>query len=453
MLYTLTILETLFDSLADTVFSKRGLEGAAYVLCGVSRTANETRLLARTLVPVKDEHYLVREPTRLSIASESYASVAKQAKLAGEAVLFVHSHPTGFDTFSEQDDREEPKLLSFIRGRAPGLPHAALVLWSKRDLTGRVWQHGTTWEPLTRTRVIGRRFRVVEHVKSDIPIPEFFDRQVRAFGPEIQALLSRLYVGVIGAGGTGSATIEQLARLGVGTISVFDGDTLADTNVTRIHGSGLAQEGEKKVEVQHAHVKAIGLGTKLIPYPKHINDEETAKALRECEFLFGCTDNQGPRSTLVRLSHRYLIPVFDTAVKIDSKDGVIRGITGRVTTLLPEEACLFCRGRIDSGTIRAENLPPEQRERELIEGYAPELGGEEPAVVTFTTAVAAQAVSELLHRLTGFMGEERVSSETLLLFGENRLRSNRDKPNEACMCQDRTAWGKGDTKNFLGKTW
>src|SRR3989442_2474424 len=47
----------------------------------------------------------------------------------------------------------------------------------------------------------------------------FFERQVLAFGAESQALLQQLHVGVVGVGGTGSAVVEQLARLGVGTRS------------------------------------------------------------------------------------------------------------------------------------------------------------------------------------------------------------------------------------------
>jgi hypothetical protein len=94
-------------------------------------------------------------------------------------------------------------------------------------------------------------------------------------------------------------------------------------------------------------------------------------------------------------------------VKIDSADGVLRGIFGRVTTLFPGEACLFCRGRVTAAAIALEALDPVERRARAAERYVPELDENDPAVITFTTAVAAQGITEMLHRLTGFMGEER----------------------------------------------
>lgn len=452
MYYSLTISEELWRKLADAIFEKDGVEGAAYLVCGVALTETETRLLARDIVKVRPEHYLMRSQDRLSIVSDSYAAIGKRARLAREAVIFVHSHPTEYACFSPRDDQEDPKLMTFFGARASELPHGTMVFSSHDRFHARVWAQGG-WQQVDRVRIIGRRFRFVDEAQGEEAIQEFFDRNVRAFGPDVQRLLRRLHIGVVGAGGTGSAVIEQLARLGVGRISTFDGEELEITNVTRVHGSGLTDSGTNKAVVQEGHIANIGLDTKLITYPKHITDEATAKHLRDCDVVFGCTDMQRPRAILVRLALRYLIPVFDLAVKVDAPEGTIRGIWGRITALLPGEACLFCRGRIDTDTIRAEGLPPEQRDREIKEGYIKGLVTGEPAVVMFTTAVAAQAVSELLHRLTGFMGIERQSSEVLMLFSECRMRTNRQPPAAECICQQRDHWGRGDTRNFLGMVW
>jgi molybdopterin/thiamine biosynthesis adenylyltransferase len=451
--HSLTIREKLLDELTSAIFSEDGLEGAAYMLCGVSTTHDETRLLVREVIPVASAHYIVREPLRLSIASDSYVPIAKRAKLKSEAVLFVHSHPSGFPHFSEQDDREEPKLHSFLHSRAPGLPHGSLVFDSPTSFQGRIFGTDGGWLPMDRTRILGDRFRFVDRVEGEPPLPDFFDRQVRAFGPDIQRLLGRLHIGVVGAGGTGSAVIEQLCRLGVGTLSVFDGELFDKSNATRVYGSRLSDENEEKAAIQQKNIERIGFGTKINIVPKHITDEAAAKEMRNCDLLFGCTDKQAPRSTMVRLALFYLIPVIDTGVSIDSVDETIKGIYGRITTLFPEEACLFCRGRIDPATIRAESLPPEQRDRELREGYIPRLNTTQPAVITFTSTVAALAINEMLHRLTGFMGAERRSSETIVLFHDSRIRTNRESPSSDCLCQLKANWARGDSKSFLGRTW
>lgn len=454
--HTLTILDDDLQRLSDVVFSRPGAEGAAYLLCGRSVTHDEVRLLVRDLVPVADEHYLIRRADRLSIDSASYASVAKRAGAEGCAVLFAHSHPGSlFHGFSPQDDREEPRLHAFLAARAPSGPHGSLLLSGSPNapqLRARVWT-AEGWVDVRRIRVVGARFRFYDRTAGREPLPEFFDRQVRAFGPEVQRLLQRLHTGVVGGGGTGSAVREQLLRLGVGRVSEFDGDVLTASNVSRVYGSGAADAGRYKVVIGRDHADRVGMGTSFRPFPTHITDETTARTLRECDVVFSCTDKERPRGILVQLALRYLIPVFDLGVKIDSVGGVIRGIYGRVTTLLPGEACLFCRRRISSEAIALESLTPEQRRALAEERYAPELDTDDPAVITFTTAVASQAVSEFLHRLTGFMGAERRSSEVLLFFHESLIRTNRQVPDPECLCAPRRLWGRGDSRDFLGLTW
>jgi molybdopterin/thiamine biosynthesis adenylyltransferase len=450
--YTLTTLENYQVALEEAVFSREGLEGAAYLLCGLSITEVETRLLVREVIPVKNEHYLKRERNKLSIDSVSYSTIAKRASAIGAAVLFVHSHPAGPPTFSPQDNGEEPKLMEFFSARYPDVVHGSLVVAPGSLWSGRLWVKGR-WVTLRRIRVIGRRFRFLDFHLDEMPMPDFFDRQVRAFGPDIQRILQRLHVGVVGVGGTGSPVVEQLVRLGVGRISEFDGDIFEDSNSTRVYGSRFGDQGINKAELSAEHVNQIGMGTVVRAYSQHINCERVAKLLRECDVVFGCTDKQTPRGILVQLALRYYIPVFDLGVKIDAENKVLRSIVGRVTTIIPGEACLFCRERISAEMIRLESLSPEEQQLLADENYAPQLETENPAVITFTTAVAAQAVSELLHRLTGFMGEQRRSSEVLMLFHQTEVRTNRTPSDPNCLCAQQEFWGTGDRKDFLGLFW
>ena len=169
--------------------------------------------------------------------------------------------------------------------------------------------------------------------------------------------------------------------------------------------------------------------------------------------IFGCTDNEISRSILIQLSLRYLMPVIDMGITIKSKENVITDVVGRVTTLMPGEACLFCRQRITAERIRLESLSDGERKSLAREGYAPELEMPNPAVVPFTSTIAALAVSELLQRLTGFMGSDRASSEVLCFFDQTRLRTNRPHPRNGCLCAKQSLWGRGDSNPFLDLSW
>jgi hypothetical protein len=452
MRYTLTVRDEDYAKLRAHLSTPEGIEAAAYVLCGRSVTSSETRLLVRAVVPVEQVDYLSRQPDRLSIMSRSYAEVAKQARACSESVLFVHSHPSGRGLFSGQDDREEPKLMDFLASRAPDAPHGSLVIGDDPKLSGRVWQ-ATGWVPIERVRVLGDRFRFLLQAADSVEqMPDFFDRQVRAFGFDIQRLLGILHVGVVGLGGTGSAIAEQLCRLGVGAISLFDGEALESSNLSRVYGSTAERIGYPKVQIVSEHLKGIGLNTIVHDISRPITHEEAAKSLRDCDVVFGCTDRQAPRAILTNLSLYYLIPVFDVGVKIDAPGGVIRSVDGRLTILWPGYACLFCRGRISSEVIELERLSPDEQRLRAEEGYTPALETQEPSVIGFTTSVAARAVMEFLQRLSGWMGSD-TPSEFLLRFDHDETRSSSLPPSSTCYCGQRERWASGDRLRFLDLAW
>jgi hypothetical protein len=127
-----------------------------------------------------------------------------------------------------------------------------------------------------------------------------------------------------------------------------------------------------------------------------------------------------------------------------------------VTILLPGAACLFCRRSITSEQIRAEVLDalnPDEAERLRREGYAPELGEPDPAVITFTTSVAATAINQMIHRLTGFMEVDSNPTDIISRFDANHIGKNRTPSENDCFCADRSKWGLGDQDLFLETTW
>ena len=90
-------------------------------------------------------------------------------------------------------------------------------------------------------------------------------------------------------------------------------------------------------------------------------------------------------------------------------------------------------------------MTPQERRRLADEGYAPALGGAEPAVVAFTTAVAAAAVNELLDRLIGY-GPRPRPSETLLRWHEREISINTAAPRPGHYCDPHSGkmgWGAG----------
>jgi len=395
----------------------------------------------------------------MEIRPQAYIRAMKKAHLGKQGFVLVHSHPPGCPNHSLQDDAEEAKLFNTAHFRIDGVPvHASVVLSSRNHPVGRVWLPDGQIQPIERIRVIGKRFRFYfSPSEGEQAISMIFDRQVRAFGEDFQRIVRKLHIGVIGSGGTGSAVTEQAIRLGAGEISVFDEQGLADTNVTRVYGSRLVDVDLPKAKLMERMAADIGLGTVIHAYVGNITSRENAERLRECDIVFCCTDDEWGRSILTRLALYYYIPVIDMGVKVDSENGLIHSVQGRVTVLLPTAACLFCRGRISPEWIAAESkqaAKPEEAEELRRQKYIPELKEAAPAVIPFTTTVAASALMEFAHRLTGFMGEDRRSTEILHLIDDGRVVTNSRPPDPECnLCGSTQVWGRGDVVPFLDMTW
>lgn len=457
MKYTVTFSEETYDQLAQHLFQDRLVERAAYALCRISKTGVETRLLVREIILVTQEDIEDQTERGMKIKSRSFVRAMKKADLTKHVFMFIHSHPVGFDAHSQQDDQEEAKLFrtAYTRIKTAGV-HGSLVMSSREKPIARIWLEDGTIEKVDLIRVIGNRFRFYKDLNEVDSVPVFFDRQIRAFGDDIQKILRTLHIGVVGVGGTGSAVAEQLIRMGIGEITFIDGQQFEISNVNRVYGSSVKNDKVKKIRIAKKNSSRIGLGTRINIEDKPISYLSSALRLRNCDVIFGCTDDNWGRSILTRLAVYYHIPVFDMGVKIDSSEGVIKSIQGRVTTLLADYACLFCRERISAKRIQMETLaeldPPMLFELQK-QGYADELNTPSPAVIPFTTTIAAMAISEFLHRLTGFMGSDHLSNEILFMFDELEIRRNRRVSKFGCFCGDDLKKLKGDVKPFLDLTW
>jgi hypothetical protein len=92
-------------------------------------------------------------------------------------------------------------------------------------------------------------------------------------------------------------------------------------------------------------------------------------------------------------------------VRIDSDSGKIRNAAGTVDILRAGKPCLWCREFLNAERIRAESLPPKERESLLREGYVQGISDRTPSVVSLTTTVSGLAVTSFLQLITDFMGD------------------------------------------------
>ena len=437
------------------------VETGGVVLARVAKAPNgDLRLLARSVIWVPDEAYLKRERDELLIASHGYVGALGEAERRGCMAFWLHTHPgdQGVPLPSVYDDKVDAALADVFRLRTDAEFYGAIIVSPRQNalvFSAQLFPESGASTPIERMWIVGDRFRLTLAVNAaHVGISDAFDRNVRAFGSAIQAALGQLRVGVVGAGGTGSALCEQLVRLGVRHLQIADADRLSASNVTRVYGSTPADAGRLKVEVLREHLQRIAPDLVCEATSSMVTLEPVARDLMSCDVVFGCTDDNAGRLVLSRLSTFMLTPVIDVGLLLSNDaSGALSGIDGRVTVLSPGAACLVCRDRIDLPRAASELRTPEERKKLEDEGYAPALARVEPAVIAFTTAVAAAATSELLERLIGF-GPEPRPSEILLRWHEREISTNVRAPRDGHYCHPASAkLGAGATEPFLDQAW
>lgn len=459
----MTISLVLTGTIAQELQTLAGLpleSGGVLLVKPVGTPGDGLRLLALAYCGVPEQAYVRREARQLSITPGGYVPALGRAETTGAIPIWLHTHPGkgAPPRPSRYDKTVDTQLSDLFRLRANSDYYGSLVisLDKKGELTyaGHL-DDGTNQYSINRLLTIGERFSLQLHYKSELPaLPDMFDRHIRAFGGDVQRTLGQLNIVVVGAGGTGSAVAEQLVRLGVRRLKLIDPDKLSVSNLTRVYGSSMADIGRPKVSVLANHLKRIAPDVTIKTIVGMITTKSVAKQLAAADVIFGCTDDNAGRLILSKLSTYLLIPVIDCGVILSNDSaGRINGIHGRITVLHPGAACLVCRSRIDMPRAASEMLTPFERRRRVNEGYAPSLGRIEPAVVTFTTAVAAGAVGELLERLIGY-GPEPVPNEIILRLHDREISTNRKAPRQKHYCDP--AMGKiglGYTPLFLELTW
>lgn len=458
MVRSITFLEKDYSYLKKHLFQNDN-EQAAFLLCGLSETENEIRFLVKKVIPVLDKFILESNPMKIYYSYEAYQPVIKTAIRNNECFIIVHCHHNKLPEYSDIDNKEEIKLLKYAYRRIGNKYHGSLLLGQQDSFVGRILTpDDETYNYINKIRVLGDSYRFLYSSNTNVPHinnKDIFDRNILAFGEDLQGILQNLHVGVVGCGGTGSALIEQLCRLGVGKLTLIDNDSFESTNVTRIHGSNLSDKGIPKVMLMKNVIDKIGLGTNVVPINKKLDNIETVKKLRDCDIIFSCLDfTHYARAILNELSIAYYIPLIDTGIKFYSVNGELKDIYGRIDIVTPNVNCLLCRGVLTPQMIAAEQMEKEEYNKLKSEGYAPEIENDKLQAIPYNTLIASYAATEMIQLLINFKGQNNY--HTIYRFIANKSSGggvSENKQDSECVCTSPQHLGVGDVEPFLNMTW
>ncbi len=157
---------------------------------------------------------------------------------------------------------------------------------------------------------------------------ERYIRNFKILSQKEQSELLCSKVCIVGLGGLGGAVTEMLARIGVGHLTLVDGDRFEPSNLNRQLLSTELGIGKHKADAAFERVKQINSDTIVNIYKEFMTPDNCSGILGTSDVVVDCLDSIDDRFMLQEAAQRASIPMVS---------GAIAGASGQVTTIYPED--------------------------------------------------------------------------------------------------------------------
>lgn len=141
-----------------------------------------------------------------------------------------------------------------------------------------------------------------------------YERNIPALSEEECHTLLEKRVLVVGCGGLGGHLIDMLARIGVGTLRVVDGDVFEPSNLNRQLLSEVPLLGVSKAKAAAERISRVNPEIAVEAMDCFLTDENVSGLLTECDVVLDGLDNIASRRILARECERAGIPYIYGAV-------------------------------------------------------------------------------------------------------------------------------------------
>jgi len=232
------------------------------------------------------------------------------------------------------------------------LQHKIRALSNKKELPDKTPYNSISVNNIANiSRMFGISCREAEITSLEAEImPERYVRNMKSFSFSDQATLLRSKASIVGLGGLGGAVTEILARLGIGTLNLIDGDIFEESNLNRQYLCTESLLSTPKADAAVKRVKEIRSSVTVFHHNKYLNEDNATDIIKDSDVVIDCLDSLSGRFILEKASKKAGCRLVSAAVA---------GNYGHITTIFPEDPGL----RLIYGD--AENAPNKGAETSL----------------------------------------------------------------------------------------
>lgn len=175
-----------------------------------------------------------------------------------------------------------------------------------------------------------------------------YDRNIGTITNEEQAMLAEKSVCVVGCGGLGGGVIENLTRMGVGSLTMVDGDVFDESNLNRQVLSCEANLGRSKALEAAEQMSRINSGLTFTAIEDLLTADNAQEIIEGCDAVVDALDNPEARLILEAACEKLNIPLVH---------GAISGWNGQVGICMPESKMMTMIYGEGAGTDESPTNP------------------------------------------------------------------------------------------------
>lgn len=142
-------------------------------------------------------------------------------------------------------------------------------------------------------------------------IPYWMSRTQLLLGDDTTITLMNKNVLIVGLGGVGGICAEMIARAGVGSLTIVDGDTIDLSNNNRQILSMHSTEKQSKAQLMAHRLRDINPAIVLIAHSEYIEQERIIEiiAANKYDYVVDCIDTLKPKVALIKACVERNIPI------------------------------------------------------------------------------------------------------------------------------------------------
>jgi tRNA threonylcarbamoyladenosine dehydratase len=134
----------------------------------------------------------------------------------------------------------------------------------------------------------------------------WLSRTTLLIGEEKLDKLQNAHILVVGLGGVGSFAAEFIARAGVGTMTIVDGDVVDPSNRNRQLPALATTHGQSKAKLMEERLLAINPDLKLTVIEEFLTPEKVQEVIlvHPYDYVMDCIDSITPKLTLLKEAYQ-----------------------------------------------------------------------------------------------------------------------------------------------------